>query len=41
MKEDDLEAWLTRLNAALATRDEAMAELVTGCLGTGPQPRPQ
>jgi hypothetical protein len=27
VKEDDLEAWLTRLNAALATRHEAMAEL--------------
>ena len=27
VKEDDVEAWLTRLNAALATRDEAKAEL--------------
>jgi multidrug resistance efflux pump len=29
VKEDDVEAWLTRLNAALATRDEAMAELAS------------
>jgi multidrug resistance efflux pump len=29
VKEDDVEAWLTRLNAALATRDEALAELAS------------
>jgi len=27
VKEDDVESWLTRVNAALATRDEAQAEL--------------